>query len=293
MFTVVACHRCSSLFRPGPRESGVPGLSRQSVLTNGRRLCPECCRVLGDPPEQPRFSSPRGQQVGGWQAAGRQVGGWQAGGWQAADTFSGETRRLVTALKYRNDTAAVAVLADQLVSAIRADQVNADRVDVHSRGLRGALRPGFDVVTWAPTSARRRKRRGYDQSELLARAVARRMGLPCRRLLVRDRSRHQTGRSRQERIENGPEFTARPLRRPSRVLVIDDVVTTGSTLRAAGHALDLAGAAKVVLFAAASTPDASPPRFRSLHTPTQPTSESASQSVTRGRRRRVRGLQVA
>jgi adenine/guanine phosphoribosyltransferase-like PRPP-binding protein len=39
------------------------------------------------------------------------------------------------------------------------------------------------------------------------------------------------------------------------VLVIDDVVTTGSTLRAAGHALDLAGATKVVLFAAAATPD--------------------------------------
>jgi hypoxanthine phosphoribosyltransferase len=135
-------------------------------------------------------------------------------------------------------------------------------------------------VTWAPTSARRRRRRGYDQSELLAHAVARRLGLPCRRLLFRDRSGHQTGRSRQERLRLGPVFTARPLRKPSRVLVIDDVVTTGSTLRAAGHALDLAGAAKVVLFAAVATPHnqtspSSPPLETTLISPSGSPSTSA------------------
>lgn len=230
MFTVVACHRCTSLYRPSPQVSANSDTTRTSALTNGRRLCPDCRQLLGHPPEQPRFS------------AGRR--------WKAADSFSGETRQLVTALKYRNCTTAVAVLADQLVRAIREEEF------IASPQLgRAPVESGFDVVTWAPTSGRRRRRRGFDQSELLARAVARRLGLPCRRLLYRDRSRHQTGRSRQERLKNGPVFTARPLRQPCRVLVIDDVVTTGSTLRAAGHALDLAGAVKVVLFAAAATPD--------------------------------------
>jgi predicted amidophosphoribosyltransferase len=144
---------------------------------------------------------------------------------------------VIRGLKYRNQRWVVAELADQRVRSVLADP------DA----------PVFDVVTWAPTSDRRQRQRGYDQSELLARAVASRLGLKCRRLLYRDRSAPQTGRNREERL-NGPMFRARPMRRPSRVLVIDDVVTTGSTLRAAGHALDLAGATEVCLLAVAATP---------------------------------------
>lgn len=227
---VVACHRCTSLYRPGSGAGSTPA----SALTAGRRLCPQCRNLLGHPEPEPRLSSSRR--------------------WRAAESYRGETRRLVTVLKYRNDTAAVAELADRLVAAIR--------LDFHlTAGRTGTSGAPFDVVTWAPTSSRRRRRRGYDQSELLARAVARRLGLPCRRLLFRDRSSHQTGRSRQERLDHAPVFTARPMRRPGRILVIDDVVTTGSTLRAAGHALELAGAARVVLFAAAATPDEVPETF--------------------------------
>lgn len=193
-----------------------------------------CRDLLGDQGSEPRFSNRLR--------------------WQAAESFDGETQRLITGLKYRNDTRAVAQLADRMVRAIRSDGAG----EVSGRHVGSGV--PFDVVTWAPTSSRRRRRRGYDQSELLARAVARRLGLPCRRLLYRDRSGPQTGRSRHDRLEQGPTFTARPLRRPCRVLVIDDVVTTGSTLRAAGHALELAGAAKVLLFAAAATPEDVPCR---------------------------------
>jgi predicted amidophosphoribosyltransferase len=118
---------------------------------------------------------------------------------------------------------------------------------------RGAHR-GIDVVTWAPTSSGRRRERGFDQAELIARTVARQLGLPCRRLLDRAVAGDpQTGRARSDRLE-GAEFHARPGLDGQRVLVVDDVVTTGATLRAAEAALRESGARQVVLAAVAATP---------------------------------------
>ena len=156
---------------------------------------------------------------------------------KATDLLHGDTQELIRGLKYRNRRGVVAELADQLVQSINDDPEF----------------PKYEIVTWAPTSSVRQRQRGYDQSELLARAVAARLGIKCRRLLYRDRSAPQTGRNREQRL-HGPIFRARPMRRPYRVLVIDDVVTTGSTLRAAAQALDLAGAQEVCLLAVAATP---------------------------------------
>jgi ComF family protein len=156
-----------------------------------------------------------------------------ADGVVAAIGYEGVGRDLVTGLKYRNQRRAARVLADLLVQRL-------GQVDI-------------DVVTWAPTGSDRRATRGFDQAELVARAVARRLRVPCRRLLFRVHGASQTGRSRAERL-SGPVFVARPTRRPRRVLVVDDVVTTGATLRAAARALSIAGADRVVLAAVGATP---------------------------------------
>ena len=87
---------------------------------------------------------------------------------------------------------------------------------------------------------------------MLARAVAWRLGVPCRRLLRRTDGPPQTGRTRAERLE-GPAFVARR-RVKGAVLLVDDVVTTGATLRAADAALRAAGAETVHCIAAAATP---------------------------------------
>jgi len=150
----------------------------------------------------------------------------------AAFPFDGVARQLIVALKFRHRRSAADVLAEQMVRRLQL--------------------PPVDVVTWAPTSSRRVRRRGYDQAEVIARSVARRLGVPCSRLLYRAHGSPQTGKTRAERL-TGAVFRARRPRQGLRVLLVDDVVTTGATLRSAADALLAAGVAHVEVAAAAST----------------------------------------
>ncbi|HEX3748798.1 MAG TPA: ComF family protein [Bryobacteraceae bacterium] len=110
----------------------------------------------------------------------------------------------------------------------------------------------FDAVTPVPLHWRKRWQRGFNQSELLARAIARRRGIPVVRALRRTRfTQTQAGLSNTERRRN--VAAAFQCRRPAfalagkRVLLIDDVMTTGSTAAVCARALKQAGAARVVL----------------------------------------------
>lgn len=167
-------------------------------------------------------------------ASGQQVSGAPASVIYAV-AYQGCARQLILGLKYRNERATARLLAGVLVHQLKPDQRNAD------------------VVTWAPTSNRRRRERGHDQAELIARAVARQICRPCRSLLVRQVQSVQTGASRQQRL-HGPQFRARRCRGSLHVLVVDDVVTTGATLRAAANSLGAAGASRVSTIAVAATP---------------------------------------
>ena len=110
----------------------------------------------------------------------------------------------------------------------------------------------IDVVTWAPTTVSHQHERGMDHAELIARHVGVLLALPVKRLLRRVNAISQTGLDRDERLVT-PEFVARPLRRQRNVLVIDDVVTTGATFRAATQALVSVGALLVICVAPSRT----------------------------------------
>jgi len=123
--------------------------------------------------------------------------------------------------------------------------------------LRAALPRGeqWEAVAAVPLHWRRKWQRGFNQSELLARDVARGLGAPLVKTLRRVRATPaQAGLSRTARRRN--MTAAFRLRRPGpvagrRVLLIDDVLTTGSTAAACARALKQAGAARVVVLTVA------------------------------------------
>lgn len=107
-----------------------------------------------------------------------------------------------------------------------------------------------ELITWAPLSRKRRRERGYDQGELLARAMAKRLGLPAVPTLVKARhTQPQSGLDSAEArranalgayaLLKGADVAGR------HVLLADDVVTSGATLSECARTLLEAGAAEV------------------------------------------------
>jgi ComF family protein len=111
----------------------------------------------------------------------------------------------------------------------------------------------IDAVIPVPLHWRRRWTRGFNQSEALARSIARRCGAPIRGVMRRVRStRPQAGLSNTSRRENvAAAFRVRGRLDGQRVLLVDDVMTTGSTATACARVLKRAGAARVVLLTVA------------------------------------------
>lgn len=113
--------------------------------------------------------------------------------------------------------------------------------------LRASARE-WDCLLPLPLHPARLRERGFNQSLLLAAPLSRRLGLPLRQRLLRRvvNSAHQSGLSRAQRRSNTNEiFQAGPEARGQRILLVDDVMTTGATLRSAAECLLRAGAACV------------------------------------------------
>ncbi len=107
-----------------------------------------------------------------------------------------------------------------------------------------------DSITWAPLSRRRLRSRGYDQARLLAEAVAGRRGIPCEQLLEKTRdTRAQSGLKGREARRKNASGVYRALDPAQvagkRILLVDDIVTTGETLMECARVLNAAGAKSV------------------------------------------------
>lgn len=116
---------------------------------------------------------------------------------------------------------------------------------------------GCAAVVAVPLHWTRALRRGYNQAELIARRVARRLGVPLERPLARRYASPQTGLPRERRLANLSRAFAWRAGRPRGAphwLLVDDVVTTGTTLRRAARALRRGGVGEVTALTAALTP---------------------------------------
>ena len=131
-----------------------------------------------------------------------------------------------------------------------------DNVD----GIAAELGGQFDTVTWVPVSKKREHERGYDQARLLAKATAKALGLPLTPTLHKQRNTQPqsgTGDAAKRRaniagayrMKTGADVTGK------RILLMDDIVTTGATLSECARVLGKAGAEQVVCATVARSAD--------------------------------------
>ena len=116
----------------------------------------------------------------------------------------------------------------------------------------------YDILSWVPLDARRRRKRGYDQAELLARDAGRRLRREPARVLrkrvgVKPQSRTGDPVKRKANIAGAYRVPDPALIKGKRILLIDDIVTTGATLSECAKTLLLAGAEDVRCATLAST----------------------------------------
>lgn len=142
---------------------------------------------------------------------------------------------------------------------IASVKYHADRAELQALGeMLAVLCTGhYDAVTYVPRSHRSVYRYGYDQTMLLAEAVASRLGLPVITALITRSVVEQKllSASQREKSMRG-RYAAMPstVAMYPRLLLIDDVSTTGATLRACSALLRKAGAKSVSCAALAKTP---------------------------------------
>jgi len=183
-----------------------------------------------------RCGAPQGEGVGqiaGCLACKPVRGGFAASEIVAIGEYSDELVELCLALKFGGERKVAQVLAAWLAALVT------------DRGVTEHV----ELVVPVPLSALRRLRRGYNQSEEIARELASLLKLPWRNALrrVRDTPRQAMLSPAQRRANVADAFIARPNAdiKGRGVLLVDDVMTTGATFTAAARALKRGGAKPV------------------------------------------------
>lgn len=109
-------------------------------------------------------------------------------------------------------------------------------------------KPSDTIITHVPTANSRVRLRGYDQAKLIAQQYARTIGLPHTTLLARASDARQVGASadlRKQQLRDGFRVLRPNSVQNTKILLTDDVITTGASLEACAQALVRAGAREV------------------------------------------------
>ena len=145
----------------------------------------------------------------------------------SAVVFDERTGRLVRVFKDQGEQRLSRVMADAMVRMVGPSWE-------------------FDAVTFVPATLAAARYRGFDHAQLVARDVASALDVSCVETLARPKTRDQRKLTGTQRVANlAGSFHALDKRPPNRVLLVDDVYTTGATLCAATDALLAAGCLEV------------------------------------------------
>lgn len=216
-----ACLVCDAPEREPPLKHGLCEACFVAITTDAHASCPRCAQTVGPHTNTADGCSECRPQTFAFESAFR------------LGAYDGPLRDAVLRLKHLNGEGC-------------ADYLGRAFAECRGAELRAS---GFDVVTPIPLHWMRRLARGYNQSEAVARELAAGIGVPFARVLHRVRyTPQQLQPSRDARranvkgaflVRKGASVTGKA------VLLVDDVMTTGSTLNEAARVLKAFGAARV------------------------------------------------
>ena len=154
--------------------------------------------------------------------------------------YEGHVRNAIRRFKFYGMTSYCATFAQWMTGRIRSE-----------------LNGMYDLISWVPCSKRRKWTRGYDQAELLAKELAKQLAVPCIQTL--EKTRHTPRQSSMKNAAGrranaiGAYKVVEPGRiKGKRILLVDDILTTGSTMSECGKMLLLAGSDELVCAAIAA-----------------------------------------
>lgn len=204
-----------------------------AVTAGENALCPDCRGRLTEVPE-PRCPGCGGVNHGILRCCPECLEAGERPWAEARSLFlyDGLARQLILSFKFSGHTELAALFAELSVPAVA--QFNL----------------GFDYIVPVPLHWLRRLRRGYNQCELFGRELSRLTGIPyCDALRRTRRAGHQSRRGRAERLAamRGVFKVGDNRVAGARLLLVDDVFTTGATLTAAATALAAAGPSAIAV----------------------------------------------
>ncbi len=169
--------------------------------------------------------------------------------------FEDPVRAIVHKGKYGGDRSAlraIAALTSERLDGSLAVPLTSERLDAAR-----AAAPAPDAIVTVPLGARRRRQRGYNQSEILARVLAEIRHVPLLDGLRRTRETKPQSvcdeQGRRRNVADAFAWVGSPLD-GVRLWLVDDVLTTGATVEAAGASLRAAGASRVHVIVVAVVP---------------------------------------
>lgn len=211
----------------------------------GWPFCAGCWSRIAvlEPPGCRRCGRPLEAQVPDCADCPPQVVGWA----RAPLWYGGPVRRSLIRLKFGGERAVAEALAPLMLEAVERGPPEG------RRPWDGGLVPhDGTVVTWVPLGPRRRRDRGFDQAEVLAKQVGALSGVPVRRLLRRtldtEPQARRSGAARHRALRGAFEPVEAP---PPLVVLVDDVLTSGATAASCAAVLRASGAREVGVLTAA------------------------------------------